>query len=232
MICAIHQPQTYPWLGYFAKIMQADVFIFLDNVQFKKNEWQNRNKIRTPDGWQWLTVPVIHHFGQNIMDVKINDTIDWRKKHLQSLRTYYSKAPFFSQYFDEITVLYQTDWKNLADFNIAGIQLIMSLTGINTPILIASEMDVFKNKPQVSADERLIIATKAVEADVYLSGAGGHNYLDMELFPQNDIGLIFQSFEHPIYRQMTAEFLPFMSVLDLLFNEGPQTLSVIIRGIL
>lgn len=232
MICAIHQPQTYPWLGYFAKIMQADVFIFLDNVQFKKNEWQNRNKIRTTNDWLWLTVPVIHHFGQNICEVKINDTVDWRNKHLQTLRTYYGKAPFFKQYFEEIATLYKTDWQNLAQFNIASVRLIMKLIGIGTPTLIASEIKELNDNPNLSADERLVVATKAVGADIYLSGAGGHNYLQTDLFPQNGIELRFQSFEHPVYRQMTTDFLPFMSILDLLFNEGPQTSSVIKRGIL
>ncbi len=232
MICAIHQPQTYPWLGYFAKIMQADLFIFLDNVQFKKNEWQNRNKIRTPDGWQWLTVPVIHNFGQNINAVKINNSIDWRHKHLQTLRTYYGKAPYFGQYFSAIENLYGQDWGNLSDFNIATVRTIMAWIGLKTPTLIASEMDAFRENVQVSADERLIIATKAVGADTYLSGAGGHDYLDTALFPANAIRLIFQKFEHPIYRQTTNGFLPYLSVLDTLFNEGPQTYSIIKKGIL
>lgn len=232
MICAIHQPQTFPWLGYFAKIMQADIFVFLDNVQFKKNEWQNRNKIRTPDGWQWLTVPVIHHFGQNINTVRINNTTNWLHKHLQTLRTYYGKAPFFNRYFEEIKEIYGREWQNLAEFNIATVRQIMIWIGIATPILIASEMPALQANPQVTADERLIIATKAVGADVYLSGAGGHNYLNTPLFSTNNINVIFQKFEHPIYHQMTTEFLPYMSVLDLLFNEGPQTRSIIKKGIL
>jgi len=231
MICAIHQPQTYPWLGYFAKIMQADVFIFLDNVQFKKNEWQNRNKIRTPNGWLWLTVPVIHHFGQNINIVEINHTVDWQKKHLQTLHTYYGRAPFFKQYFERIAALYQNIWQNLAQFNIASIRLIMSLIGITTPTLIASEMPELNDKPAISADERLITATRSVGANIYLSGAGGHDYLNTELFPENGIELRFQSFEHPVYRQLTPDFLPFMSILDLIFNEGPRTNSIIIGGI-
>jgi len=232
MICAIHQPQTFPWLGYFAKIMQADVFIFLDNVQFKKNEWQNRNKIRTPNGWQWLTVPVIHHFGQNISDVLVNNSVDWRHKHLQTLRTYYSKAPFFSYYFGQIEEIYQQTWNNLAEFNITTIRQIMNWIGIETPTKIGSKITDLQANPHITADERLIIATKAVGADVYLSGSGGHNYLNTALFPANGIELTFQKFEHPIYRQQTVDFLPFMSVLDLLFNEGPQTYSIIKRGML
>jgi len=230
MICAIHQPQTFPWLGYFAKIMQADIFIFLDNVQFKKNEWQNRNKIRTPQGWIWLTVPVIHKFGQKICEVKINNTVNWRKKHLQTLQTYYGPAPFFKLYFDKIVNLYQSEWQSLSQFNITSIRLLMSLIGIETPTVIASEIKAL-DENSLSADERLIIATKAVGADCYLSGTGGHNYLQTELFSKNGIELRFQSFEHPVYRQMTTDFLPNMSVLDLLFNEGEQANSIIKGGI-
>ncbi len=98
MIVSVHQPQYLPWLGYFDKIERSDIFVFLDNVQFKKNEWQNRNKIKTSEGWQWLSVPVIHKFMQKISEVKINNTVWWGKKHLNALVTNYSKAPFFKDH--------------------------------------------------------------------------------------------------------------------------------------
>ena len=110
MIVAIHQPQYLPWLGYFNKMMASDIFCYLDNVQYKKNEWQNRNKILSKDGWQWLTVPVLHRFGQDIREIVINSTERWRHKHLQALQTNYAKAPFFKKYFPEIQSLYETDW--------------------------------------------------------------------------------------------------------------------------
>jgi hypothetical protein len=94
MICAIHQPQYMPWLGYFDKIDKADIFIFLDDVQFKKNEWQNRNKIRTAQGWQWLTVPILHEFGQKIADVHIDNKRKWRHTHLRSIQLNYGKYLF------------------------------------------------------------------------------------------------------------------------------------------
>ena len=97
MIVSIHQPQYLPWLGYFDKIERSDAFVFLDNVQFKKNEWQNRNKVKTDQRWQWLTIPVIHKFGQKINEVKINNTVRWGKKHLTALLNHYSKAPFFKE---------------------------------------------------------------------------------------------------------------------------------------
>ena len=90
MIVTIHQPQFMPWIGYFDKMEQADVFVYLDNAQFKKNEWQNRNRLKTAQGWQWLTVPVLHRFPQSIREVGINDEVDWKSKHLNALTTNYS----------------------------------------------------------------------------------------------------------------------------------------------
>jgi len=99
MIITIHQPQYLPWLGYFDKARQADVFILLDDVQFKKNEWQNRNRIRTAQGWQWLTVPVLHDFGAKINGIKINNKISWRANHQKAIELNYGKAPYFKEYF-------------------------------------------------------------------------------------------------------------------------------------
>lgn len=231
MICAVHQPQTFPWLGYFAKIIQADRFVILDNVQFKKNEWQNRNKIRTQNGWQWLTLPVLHHFGQLINEVKLNNTTNWRHKHLQALRTSYGKAPYFKNYFSELEELYHKSWELLAEFNIAGLHWLLKTLNISTPITLASEMEGVSQVSDLGAEERLIQITKTVTADTYLSGAGGQEYLDQGLFPANQIKLIFQQFEHPVYNQIQGEFISHLSVLDLLFSEGPRSLKIIQGGI-
>ena len=230
MICAVHQPQTFPWLGYFAKIIQSDHFVILDNVQFKKNEWQNRNKIRTQNGWQWLTVPVLHHFGQLINEVKLNNTSNWRHKHLQALLTSYRKAPYFKQYFPELEELYHKNWQLLIDFNLTGIRWLLKVLNINTPITLASEMKEIPQIINLGAEERLIRITKALKADTYLSGAGGQEYLDQGLFPANQVKLIFQQFEHPVYHQLQSEFISHLSVLDLLFNEGPRSVQIIQGG--
>src|SRR3972149_6060262 len=118
MIAAIHQPQFIPWLGYFDKIDQSDVFIFLDNVQYKKNEYQNRNRIKTVDGWQWLTVPVLYKFPQKINEVRINNKIDWKKKHLHALITNYSRAKYFERYIEYFKELYSKEWEIISDINI------------------------------------------------------------------------------------------------------------------
>ncbi|MBU1996568.1 MAG: WbqC family protein, partial [Candidatus Omnitrophica bacterium] len=98
MIVSIHQPQYLPWLGYFDKIIRSDVFVLLDNVQFKKNDWQNRNKIKTSQGAQWITVPIIHDFGQSISDTQTNNTVNWKEEHLKTLTINYSKSKYFKKY--------------------------------------------------------------------------------------------------------------------------------------
>lgn len=231
MICAVHQPQTFPWLGYIAKIIQSDTFVILDNVQFKKNEWQNRNRIKTNNGPQWLTVPVIHHFGQLISDVQINNNTSWRHKHIQSLKTNYGKALYFSEIMPEIEGLYNREWQSLAEFNVAGIKWILKKLAINTPIVIASEIEELKDNQDITPDDRLILITKLMQADTYLSGAGGHDYLQIDLFPKNGLQLIFQNYEHPKYQQLHGDFISHLSVLDLLFNAGPRACEIIKGGI-
>ncbi len=231
MICSIHQPQTFPWLGYFAKIMQSDIFVFINNVQFKKNEWQNRNKIRSHNGLQWLTIPIIHNFGQLLNEVKINSTINWQNKHIQAIKTCYSKAPYFHLYFQEIEEIYSSNWVYLSDFNIKTVHWIMDKIGIKTPTIISSEIKDLSCFPELSAEERLIAITKSVEADIYLSGAGGHNYLNIELFSPSGIELQFQEFEHPRYNQLHYDFISHTSILDLIFNKGPNSHQIIKGGI-
>src|SRR5437660_11263510 len=117
MRIAIHQPQYLPWLGYLDKLDRADVFVVLDTVQFKKNEWQNRNRIRTAQGWQYLTVPVLHEFPQRLDQVRINNQIDWRRKHLTALEIHYRKAPHYDRYVPAFRALYSRDWERLAPLN-------------------------------------------------------------------------------------------------------------------
>ena len=143
MIVAIHQPQFFPWLGYFDKMRRADVFCHLDNVQYKKNEWQNRNRIKTASGMQWLTVPVKYHFPQKINEVKINNAVNWKHKHLQSLITNYRRAPFFDEYVDFFNEMYSNNWESLAELNMAFIEQFRSLLGLEDKTgLVASGLDL------------------------------------------------------------------------------------------
>ena len=226
MIVSIHQPQYLPWLGYFDKIERSDVFVFLDNVQFKKNEWQNRNKIKTDQQWQWLTVPVIHKFGQKIREVEINNTVRWGKKHLTALMTHYSKAGFFKEHSAFFEQTYAQEWKSLADLNMHLIQYLTKALGIsNTEFSISS---AYESREEPT--ERLVDLCKEAEGDIYLSGRDGAKYLNLDEFEKDGIQVIFQDYDHPRYPQLYGDFEPYMSVIDLLFNCGPESLSILKKG--
>ena len=224
VICAIHQPQYLPWLGYFDKIAASDVFVFLNDTQFKKNEWQNRNKIKTATGWQWLTVPVVHEFGQEIRHTKIDNRAPWRRKHLQALVSNYSKSPYFKEHRTSLESLYGEEWESLADVNIGLVEFFMAQLGITAKTVLSTELGV-----EGKATEALIQICKRVGADTYLSGAGGKDYLEEERFEQEGITLVYQDYRHPTYPQLYGEFVSHLSIVDLIFNCGPQSLEVL-RG--
>ena len=223
MIVAVHQPQFLPWLGYFDKIRQADIFCYLDNVQYKKNDWQNRNRIKTAQGWQWLTVPVRYKFPERICEVRINPTVKWRKKHLRALVTNYGRAPFFKQYIDMYEQIYSEDWEYVAELNIHLIERLKSALGLSRKPVIKSTQLELREDPT----DRLIDICKAVKADTYLSGQDGIKYMDLERFKEYGIEVIIQHFEHPVYPQIFNDFQSHMSVVDLLFNCGPGSLEKI-----
>ena len=220
MRVTIHQPQFLPWLGYLDKIDQADVFIMLDTVQFKKNEWQNRNRIRTAKGWQWLTVPVLQHFGQRIDEVLINPTAVWKTQHLRALDMHYARAPYRDQYLPELRELYDASWTKLSDLNKATVHWLLQAYGIKTSVHSASEYTA-REEPT----DRLIDLCRAVEATHYLSGPGAEQYMDKPRFEASGIRLDRQAFTHPIYRQLYEPFEPNLSALDLLLIQGPEALT-------
>jgi len=224
LICAVHQPQYLPWLGYFDKIDRADVFVLLDTVQYKKNEWQNRNRIKTANGPQWLTVPVCFRYPQLIQEVEINNRERWQHKHWQALKTNYARAPywdFLKPFFEEIL---DQPWEKIAPLNITVVRRLCELLGIETPIHIASELGTFPEDP----DERLIAITRHFGADTYLAGSGGYNYMNLDAYRSAGIKVIFQEFRHPVYRQLFSdEFISHLSVIDLVFNHGPESLNII-----
>jgi len=221
-VVAIHQPQYLPWLGYFDKIYRCDVFCLLDTVQYKKNEFQNRNRIKTTDGWQWLTVPVTYRFPQRIEEVGVNQTVDWQRKHLQALKTNYSKAPFFEIYFGRFEELYQHSYEFLVQVNVACIKSLMKLLGLERKLVLASSLPVETEDPTL----RLVEICKKLGGDFYLSGRDGANYMDIDMFAGHQIDILFQDFQHPQYPQCFGPFEPNMSVVDLLFNCGQESLAI------
>ncbi len=230
MILSVHQPQYIPWLGYFDKIDKSDCFVFLDNVQYKPREFQNRNKIRTKEESMWLTVPVISKgMGrQKINDVKIDNDSNWQRQHLNSLKAWYSKAEFFKDYFPFFEDTFDKKWSKLKDLNICIIDYILKEFKVNTPVYYESELGIITR-----GTGRIIEICKKLKADVYLSGTGGKNYLEEKEFHRAGIKLEYQDFVHPTYKQQYMGkdniFLPYMSCIDLLFNEGPGSIKIL-RG--
>jgi hypothetical protein len=230
MIAAGHQPNYLPYLGFFAKVAIADVFVIVDNVQFVKRGpfgFQHRARIRTPDGWRWLTVPVLtrHKFTQRIMDVQINNAEPWRRKHWRSIWYNYKDAPYFGAYADHLESIYSRQWDRLCDLNVALIRFLFDSLGIRKPVYIASEVGIGGK-----ASELIIDICRKTGADTYLHGRHGRDYADLELIAKSGIRNIFQYYEHPAYRQQFDGFEPYMSVIDLLFNCGPDSLSILLEG--
>ncbi len=224
MIVAVHQPQYLPWAGYFDKMDRADRFVLLDTVQFKKGEWQNRNRFKTDRGPAWVTVPVRHRFGQLIREVEVNpQEPNWPRKHTQALRTWYGGTPYVDPVAGCLAAVWERAWTHLAELNRATIEALRELLGIDTPLILASDLAPAPEQP----DERLIAICSELGADTYLAGAGGPAYMDLEVWRGSGIDVIVHDFTHPVYDQPFGDFLPAMSAVDLLCNCGPDSLGVL-----
>lgn len=223
MIVAIHQPQYLPWLGYFDKMLKADVFCYLDTVQYKKNEWQNRNRIKTAGGWQWLTVPVTYRFPQKIGQVGIDNTLKWGRKHLQALRISYRRAPFFERYMPVFEEVLNQRWESIAALNLHLIQCLREMLGIgDKPAVRSSRIEAADDPTQ-----RLIDICLSLGGDTYLAGQGASGYMDVEAFLRKGIRVLNQNFQHPVYPQLFSGFQDHLSIVDLIFNCGPESAAVI-----
>ncbi len=221
---AIHQPQYIPWLGYFNKMDRADVFVYLDNVQYIKNEFKNRNRIKSARGPIWLTVPVNYRFPEKIMAVTISQRERWQHKHRQSLISNYQKAPCFNNYRETFMSIFEKSWTHLSKLNTYVTEKLKDLLGINTKTEVASSL----NLPEEPTD-RLIAICKNFKCTHYLAGADSQKYMDFDSFRKADIKVIVQEFRHPKYKQLFGDFVPYLSVVDLLMNHGEDSLNIL-RG--
>jgi len=195
-------------------------------VQFEKNGWQNRNRIKTPQGAQWLTVPVRHRFGQRILEVEIGEAEGWRRKHRQALATHYGSAPHFAAVWAALEGLYAEPWERLADVAVASTECLARLLGIRRRTLRASAMGPLPEEPT----DRLVAICKALGADTYLAGAGGPGYMTMDRFARAGITVRVQDYRHPEYPQRYGPFVPSLAAVDLLCNMGPESLTVLRSG--
>lgn len=215
MIVSIHQPNFMPWLGFFEKISKSDVFVILDDAQFEKNSFLNRNKIKSSNGVQWLTLPTKGKVNDKINEAEISNNTDWRKNHLHSLEFAYKKSKNFNSIFSGIKEIYeQKNWVKMADLNLALIYFLMNKLNIrDKKIVLSSDLAV-----EGKSSERLLSIVQKLGGDVYFSGVTGKDYLDEELFKRHNIKVIYQTFQHPVYKQCWGEFVPNLSAIDYLFN--------------
>jgi hypothetical protein len=223
----ILQPSYLPWLGFFDQLHRVDIFVHYDDVQFEKGSWRNRNRIKTPAGPQWLTVPVLIK-GQNfplIRDVRINSAERWGKKHLKSIEQNYCKAPYFEACGPQLFKVIEQRYEFLLDLNLQLLSLLAAWLGITTPTVLASDLGIGGKK-----SERLLGILTSLEATAFYEGASGRNYLDEAIFADHGIKLIYQEYIHPVYNQLYGAFVPHLSIIDLIFNHGPASLDILLQG--
>lgn len=227
MILTAHQPVYLPWLGLFHKIALADKFILFDKVQYVPKDWISRNYVKTVSGQALLTVPVFTkgHRQKVINQIEINNDLPWARKHWSTIRLNYKKAEYFKLYSDFFEDVYKKEWRLLSDLDFYMLRWLLKTLGINVAIEKANDHDFHG----IKADLVLDMCVK-LKASVYIFGALGADYADTEKFKKSGVTPVFQTYVHPVYKQLHGEFIPYMSVVDLLFNEGPRSLDIIMSN--
>lgn len=217
MKVAIHQPNYLPWLGYIHKIKCADVFVFLDDVQYSNQGGHNRNLIKTPSGKAYLTVPVEQHLGDKITQVRTKDELGWKEKHLHFIRLNYQTAQYFSTIYPIIEELLAPSYQNIAEMNIAMITKWSRMFGFQTEFIRSSEFNITSLREQ-----KVLDICKLLGADCYISGNGARVYQDENHFKEHGIQLYYQEYKPVKYPQLWGDFIENMSALDYLMNCGFQ----------
>ena len=226
MLAVIMQPTYLPWIGYFDLLDRADIFILLDNVQLEKQSWQQRNRIKTSGGWRWLSAHIVQKFPQNLDETLINSSQNWIGKHSKTIEQSYCRAEYWEEYGPSFLDMYSHPYEYLLDLNIAIICWLAEQLEIGTKMVRASSIPVSGGRV-----DRLINICNYIGADFYLSPPGSAAYIEEDnRFSTEDIKLEYQQYEHPIYKQLYGEFISHMAAIDLLFNEGANSLGIIRSG--
>lgn len=220
-ICAIHQPNFFPWLGYFYKIVKSDVFVILDTVDIEigtADAITNRTKIKTSSGVQWITIPIKKRESKLIKDIQIDNNRKWRDTMLKTIFFQYKRSKHFETFYPIVENLVNYNTDNLSEFNVNIIENICRYMGIDTKIVFASSM----GKLSSDRNMRLIDICKLNGCDTYLSGNGGRKYHNEHLFVDNGIIVKYTDFVHPMYSQLHGNFEKGLSCIDYCFNEGDK----------
>lgn len=212
---SINQPAYLPWLGYFDRIARSDLFVFLDTVQFERNSFTNRNRIRTPDGALWLTVPVhlAGHLSKTINDIEIDERQKWRTKHLRSIEQNYRSAPGFRDKFARLAASYRPEMNRLSELCFAQLKFWLGELGITTPVIRASATGVSGRKSDL-----VLALCRHFGATGYLSGPLGRDYLQEDQFAASGITVRYHDYVPLPYPQLQGSFEPALAVMDYWMN--------------
>jgi hypothetical protein len=221
MKCVILQPSYIPWRGYFHQVQKADVFVFYDCVQYDDRGWRNRNRIKTGAGLQWLTIPVYSKGAQTqaipIKDVRIVRDQPWSRKHWAALVQNYGKAPFFERYAPMLEKFYGRSDEMLADFTCELTVALARELGLETRFVRSSTLPA-----QGTKTDRLLSILGHLGAKHYISGPSAKEYMELDKFEAAGIGVEFVTYSYPEYPQLHGAFEPTVTILDLIFNTGPE----------
>ena len=222
-VVVISQPMFLPWIGLFEQIKLSDIYVHYDDVQYPQGRsFTNRVQIKRESGFLWLTVPVIHQGLQLIKDVLIDDSRDWRRKHMKTLRHNYARAPFVEEMFSLLERIYSFKTKYLSELNIHAIEAICKYFNLERRFLISSGFNMSSGSSQ-----KLLDLVQALHGSTYITGHGAKNYLDHELFERNCIRVEYIDYKRTPYRQLHGNFNPHVSILDLIANEGAEGIKYI-----
>ncbi|MDA7437907.1 WbqC family protein [Candidatus Pseudothioglobus singularis] len=221
MIVTIHQPEHLPWTGFFHKMMSADFYVYLDHVQYRKNYFQNRNKIVNKNGNEvWATIPIWSgSINEQIMEKQIIK--GYSTKYISLIESSYKYSKYFDNYFDKLKSILMIEYKYLIDLNLDIINFFRDELDISSPTIRSSEMNIKSSKSELILD-----ICKKIGADSYLAGPSGLDYLDINSFKKNNIEILIHNYSAPVYK--SNHFYPNLSTLDLLFNHGENSRKIIL----
>jgi len=223
MVVAIHQPNYLPWLGYFYKMANCDTFVLQDDVLLSERSFTRRCYIRARDGARILSVPLATK-GVRINEAAICNDRRWQLRHWHVMEDAYRSSRYWEEYSPHFEHVYrETPWSTLIQLNVFLIMTVRTMLGLNNKIIFSSELSTTGN----GRSDRVIEICTRLGADTYLSGTGARSYNNEGEFRRAGVNLVYSDFEHPVYRQLWDGFVPKLSIVDLLFNEGPRSLDIL-----
>lgn len=223
----IHQPDFMPYLGFFDRLLHADIYVIFDNVQYVRGSraLTSRDKIKTKSGEKWISVGIKKPpYGSMINEVLLRQDTEWRKDHINMIRENYKKSAYYDEIMPYIEDLYLYQCERMMDFNMKSIEMLMALFDISIEMVLASSLQA-KGK----SNELIIDILKKLNCHRYLSGVGARDYYVPELYEEAGIQVVWQDFRHPVYPQQYEGFIPYLSSIDMLFNCGIENSRKILR---